>query len=275
MKPKKKPRHDSHRFSEDTLVKNLSGYIDLGAQGEAIRIVKQILAQQRISPTAFEEAITAAGALSEPRKWIVQLEAAWNRQSRAFQRKTNSAMLMLYSLVNQWEKAARHAAPNLLCCPSDFLFGVEAFLRTGRTKEAARVARKARKLLESELSTFELGCLIEALASYHAWVGDRAEAFELWEQAPRDEPFGRNAALGRAELGLAQSLDIIAEELDVLRSLPLDLRHELMVPGNTDGMRKETEAELLKLKRALEKLLLPERRRELGVTESASTIDGP
>lgn len=127
------------------------------------------------------------------------------------------------------------------------------------------------KAIESPEDAFDFSCLIEALATYHARLGEWSEAFELWSKAPRNEPLSRNAAAGRVELCLVKALALIREELATLRDLPFDFEYELVVPGNADGLRKETEVELQKFQRALEKLVPAERRLELGFDAASSS----
>jgi len=256
---------ERNNSSEKAAVIELSGYVELGLGREACRVARQILAQKRISPAAFNEVITAIGVVSDPKKWMAEMELAWQRQSEAFRRETNSGMLALYGSSNEWGKASFHAKPAWLCCPSDFLWGIEALLQTGQTKPAARAARKARQALEAVEDEFAFSCLIEALATYHAYVGEWSEAFELWSAAPRNQPFGRNAAVGRVELCLVKALGIIREELETLAVMPVETDQELMLPGNALGMRQDTEKELEKFQRALEKLVSAERRSDLGV----------
>lgn len=258
--------------SEEAAVRELEGYVDMGMRRKACALVRQILAQKRISSAAFFQVLNAIGVLSDLKQWSVELESAWQRQSPSVRRDANSTMLTLYAIVDDWEKAARHAAPRVLSSPSDILFGMQTLLETGRMKEAARVARKARKAIESPQDAFDFSCLVEALAIYHARIGEWSEAFELWSRAPRDEPLSHNAATGRVELCLVKALALIRGELATLRGLPFDVEGELALPGNTDGMRKETEVELRKFQRALEKLVPAERRLELGF-DAASPSD--
>ena len=258
--------------SEEPILRQLEGYADMGMRREMCRIVRQILARKRISSTAFDQIVRAIGVLSDPKRWMAELESAWQRQSASVRRDANSAMLALYASESEWEKAARHVALRTLCSPSDLLFSMQTMLETGRMKEAAKVARKARKALKNAEDAFDCSCLIEAQAIYHARVGEWSEAFDLWNRAPRNQPLSGNAAAGCVEVWLVQALAMIREELATLHGLPVDFEYEISLPGNTDGMRKETEMELRKFQRALEKMIPAERRLELGF-DAASPSD--
>ena len=268
MKPKNGGGRNPNEPSEEALIRELEGYFGMGMKREACRIARQILAQKQISSVAFEQVFEALWVLSNPKQWVVELESAWNRQQASVRHDANSTMLNFYAFQGEWEKAARHATLRMLCSPCDFLFGMQALLETGRMKEAVKVARKARKALKNAEDAFDFSCLIEALAMYHARVGEWSEAFELWSMAPRNEPFGCDAAVGRVELCLVKALALLHEELATLHGLPFTFENELSAPGNTGGLRKETEAELRKFQRALEKMMPVERRRELGLDGS-------
>ena len=131
--------------SKEPLLRELEGYVEMGMRRKACILARQILAQKRISPRAFLQVIKTIGMFSDPKKWLTELESAWQRQSAAFRRETNSEMLVLYGSTNEWEKAACHAKPRRLRSAADFLFGIEALLQVGRMKEAASAARRARR----------------------------------------------------------------------------------------------------------------------------------
>lgn len=177
-------------------------------------------------------------------------------------------MLSLYGALADWPKAARHAAPRLLQSPSDYLFGVEALVKTGRMKEAKRAAHKTFSLADEFDDPFSFSCLVEAAATYFAAAKEWDRAFEVWTLAPRDQPLGRNGAIGRIELHMGYIVMLIEQELAYLRKLGPDFESELIAPGNTDSLRRGLERELHKLQKTFEKLLSAHRRAELGMNEN-------
>ncbi len=254
--------------SEDALVDELSGLVDIAMHRDAYRVIRLILSQKRMSAGAFGEVINALGVIADFKKWVTPLELAWQKQSRRFQRETNSAMLSLYGALADWPKAARHAAPRLLQSPSDYLFGVAALVKTGRMKEARRATRKACELTDEFDDSFSVGCLAEAVAIYFAANKEWSSAFDAWSAAPRDQPLARNAVIGRIEIYMADAAHLIETELAALRELPADFESELILPGNTEGLRRDIEQDLLKLQKAFQKLLPPARRAELGMIDT-------
>lgn len=254
--------------NERALQSELEGFVDIGMARDACRVAREILAQRRISAEAFNAVITAIEIVSNPKNWVAELDVAWARQSAAFKRETNWMMLALYGSTDEWEKALHHAAPRHLTRPSDFPFGIEALLRAGQIRDATRAARKASRALEDVNDEFDYANLIEALAAYSAWIGDHDEAFKLWSAAPRNQPFGRNAAEGRIELCLAKALGVVREELAALSDLPVSTEHDLMLPGNEESIRHDTEAALKTWQRAIEKLLPAKRWLQLGISET-------
>jgi len=270
MKRRKHPQpepdgSEGGRNSASSKLEELEGYVEMGMKPEALRLARQILAQKRISAAELEEVLRAVGVFSDPMKWMEDLETAWQRQPAAVRREANSEMLCLFAMKQKWDKAAHHAKLRMLRSPADLLFGMWTMLAKDRLEEAAKIARKARKALKNpEQDGFDVSSLLETMALYHARVGEWAEAFDLWSRAPRDEPLSGNAAVGRVELCLVKALALIREELETLDSLPPDWEQERILPGNTDGLRKESELELRKLQRRIERMLPAKRRLELG-----------
>ena len=270
MKRRKHPQpepdgSEGGRNSVSATLEELEGYGEMGMKHEALRLVRQILTQKRISSAELKMALHTIGVFSDPMRWMEDLETAWQRQPAAVRREANSEMLCLFAMKQKWDKAAHHAKLRMLRCPADLLFGMWTMLAMDRLEDAAKIARKARRALKNpEQDGFDVSSLLETLALYHARVGEWAEAFDWWSRAPRDGPLGGNAAVGRVELCLVKALALIREELETLDSLPPDWEQERMLPGNTDGLRKETEMELSKLQRRIEKMLPAKRRLELG-----------
>ena len=65
------------------LVKELSGYVELGMKRQALKLAQKILTKQCIEPVEFTEAINTLGTLGSTanfRKWRKMVESAYARQ---------------------------------------------------------------------------------------------------------------------------------------------------------------------------------------------------
>lgn len=109
--------------------------------------------------------------------------------------------------------------------------------------------------------------MIEALASYHARIGEWNTALELWEHAPLDQPFNREALTGIVKIHAARALVHARQGLLIVNQLKqspsTDL--EIQLPGNEAGMLVDTEKALRKLERALEKVAPATVQKALGL----------
>ena len=115
---------------------------------------------------------------------------------------------------------------------------------------------------------FDASAIAEALASYYTRIGGWDQALQLWELAPRDQPLSRQAALGRVEVFLARAWAAVQEELDVANSLRnnVDPDLTLCLPGIDADLLDQTQKDLSRLRRGLERLLPEQRRHALGLT---------
>ena len=106
----------------------ISGYVDLGLEREALRLVRKVLAQRRILPEEFAEAVRTIGTFSDFEKWKPQLEAAYNRQSRKFKREVRSLMVEMYGSMGEWESATQFLSVRKPSSAGEIFFRMEALL---------------------------------------------------------------------------------------------------------------------------------------------------
>src|SRR6266404_7456090 len=82
------------RIYGSPIAAEMAGCCDLGMKREALQLVRRILAQECILPEEFKEAVRTIGVHADKlKKWKPKLEAAYNRQPRAFKRKARRDML--------------------------------------------------------------------------------------------------------------------------------------------------------------------------------------
>jgi|GEM_PF-2068317 len=247
----------------DSLIEELQGYLDLNMQTEARKIIRTILRHPFLNADGLAEAVRAIGmGMKSPRVWRSFIEAAYRNLPSKERRGARASMLAYYNTVWDPDAALQFCSVRDLQSPADLMFAMDVLLHLGKLKEAKIIARKCESALNSDITRFDAGCLIDALASYCVRTRQWQRALELWSHAPREEPLARNAATGIAEAFIAAAMDAITGELAVVESLEKKASTELALslPGVEDGMLQDTKKDLLRLKRGLERLI-PEKRR--------------
>jgi hypothetical protein len=257
---------DSHG---STMAAEMSGCSDLGMKREALQFVRRILAQKHILPEEFREAVRTIGVHADKLEdWKSKLEAAYNRQSRTFKRRVRSDMLSMYASMDDWDNARRFISIRNAWSADEIMFTMGVLLALDMLEDARVLAGRCKRALCSATDRFEQSLLIEALASFFARTHHWGAAIELWQQAPLDQPFRRDALTGIVQLHLAcayESIEIGLQKLSELKESP-DTATALCLPGNDSGLTKHAEKALLKFKRGIEKLLPPKARKQLGIS---------
>src|SRR5437667_7795794 len=95
-------------FHGSAIAAEISGYVDIGMKKEALRLTRKVLEKRRILPDEFSEALRTIGvyaSFKSFKKWKPKFQAAYERQSRKFKRKTRSDMLGMYVSLKEWETA--------------------------------------------------------------------------------------------------------------------------------------------------------------------------
>jgi len=255
------------------LIQELSGYIDLGMKGQAIKLTLKILKKERIYPEEFAEAMKAIGALgtlAELRKWREIVDAAYARQSKKSKQAMGGDMLRYYYTAKDWESALNFLSEGEMRDAVNAVFIMDLLLENDRMKEAGHLARRCERLLAQKQDRFTLSLLIEALGSYCARIGDWEKAIYLWQCAPLEQPFRQNALGGIVEIHLARAWEAVRHglvALDHLKKHP-DQETALTVPGNDEGMTLDAERNLMRFQRGIEKLLPEMKRRKLGIKQT-------
>ena len=263
-----RPKLDTRSRSIDSLVEELQGHLAINMAADARKITRELLRHPFLNANGLSEAVRAIGmAAKSPRIWRSLIEEAYRTLPSKEQRRARAGMLAYYHMVWDPDAALLFCGFRDLQSPADLMFAMDVFLHFGRLKNAKVIARKCENALNSDITRFDAGCLIEALASYYARSRQWQRALELWSHAPRDEPLARNAATGMAEVFIAAALDSITGELAVVESLEKKAFTELALslPGIEDGMLNDTKKELLRLRRGLERLLPVKKRVAFGL----------
>jgi hypothetical protein len=100
--------------------------------------------------------------------------------------------------------------------------------------------------------------LLEALASYHAQVGELGTAEDYWiKVASLDEPFARNGMTGLVKLAAVRGLFYVAAGLLQIQKFRKNGTDGLAItlPHNRDGRLDQAERQLKRSQEALEKIV--------------------
>jgi hypothetical protein len=265
-------RPSNNRMSLDALVSELEGLLDLGATREAQKVIGRILVRSDVTVDAFWAAIRGIGMGPRPRRWREKVENAYANLPKTEQRIARVTMLSYFHMINESRAALRFCSLRELRTAGDILFAMDVFLDQDKLKEAGRLAKRAEKYLAGCDDAFDLSCLIEAVASYHARMRRWQRASDLWSRAPRDQPLSSNASTGISEVFMAGALDAIQNELTTVAELKRRGRNAemmLSLPGTEEGLFSDTEKRLLRTKRGLERLLPERRRKALGLADNS------
>ncbi len=263
-------RRSAALFHGSAIAAEISGYVDIGMKREALRLVRKVLAKQRISPEEFSEALRTIEMHSSSKnlnKWKSKLEAVYTRQSRKFKRKVRSDMLALYGEREEWQAALQFVSVRKLTCAADVLFGMEVLLELGKLDDAKALAIRCGRLLRVAQDRFHQAVILTALGQFFSQTDQWDDAIAMWERMPLEQPFRQNALSGIVKIHLAQALratDRGLQQLSELKKKPNN-ENELCLPNNDLGITRHAEKQLLKLKRGIEKLLPESARKELGI----------
>lgn len=248
----------------------IDGYLELGLVDEALKLAREILSRAKIVAEDFNGAMSAVLQAPRVNQWRQIVEAGYNKLSRKDQRAMRSAMLGFYFSIHDLDGAARHFPSLKAANHGDLFFMMSTLLDMDRLKEAQHVARKCRRALEECRTPFEQSLLIEALAVYHARIGQWDTALELWQHAPLDQPFNQEAITGVVLIHAARALVYAREGLEIVEKVKQTPTGELQIPllGNEAAILGGTENALRKLEHALRKVVPAEVQKAFGLDQT-------
>ena len=258
-------------FHGSAIAGEISGYVDIGMKKEALRLTRKLLKKRRILPEEFSEAVRTMGVYLSCRiwkQWKPKVEAAYERQSRKFKRAVRSDMLGMYVSLREWETALQFVSIQRPSSASDFLFGMDVLLELGKVEEAQELATHCRKALRFVRNEFEQSLLSCALGQFFAHTHQWEYALAAWQATPPDSSIARNVLTGIVEIHLARAFEAVQAGLRFLadrkRCEPNET--ELCLPKLDFELAVDAEKELLRFKRAIEKLLPDKTRKALGIS---------
>jgi hypothetical protein len=274
-----RPMDDSE---EDRLLEELEGAIDMRLKADVWMLCRRLLARPRLSPDGLSAVVRAIGMFGTLRSWAAKLEAMYSRQPAKLRRVLSGTMLIFYGGFNDWPNAARFAAVRRDWQPNEAAFAMEALLRAGRMKEAERLCRichrRAGEVYEQIPDDQEMGDALQeslgwfthACALRRAWQGEHADATDYWEFVPEGHSMEMAALFYRLDAQLGKMWRILEEGAHALHRMVGDDPTMLALPGNHDDLTKQHRRMLSRYRRALERLLPTERRKEFGLDKKES-----
>ena len=261
---KRNLRHLPHNESE------LDGLIEMGMQREALRAARRTLKSKPISVTAFNTAMNAILTFQDMRKtWRPLVESAYAALPKRSRSVVRFSMMSFYYSMRDYEAAAKlvpwHFSGDLWLM--ELAFSMETLLTLNRMDAMKRLVRKvphALKIAEHSMMQAQLLC---CWAEYLARKGDWNKAIKLWEIAQVESTFTGDAVVTVVEIHVARALRAIRFGFQLLKQFEknIDPETEIIVPGNDDALRQQSEKRFRRLENILQKILTEERQAELGM----------
>src|SRR6266700_3168604 len=257
-------------FHGSAIAAEISGYVDIGMKKEALRLTRKLLEKRRILPDEFSEALWTIGvyaSFKSFKKWKPKFEAAYERQSRKFKRKTRPLMVEIYGSMGEWESAIQFLSVRKPSSAGEAFFGMEALLELDNLQDAKVLAARCKRALSCATSRFEQSVLLTGLGEYYSRIQRWDDALAAWEHMPLEQPFRRDALNGIVKIHLARALRAIDRGLKALSELKdnPDSENQLSLPGNDLALTAQAEKELLRFKRGIEKVLPEDTQKQLGI----------
>ena len=273
------PADDSE---EDRLLEELDGLIDMRQKARIWMLCRHLLARPRLSPDGLSAVVRAIGMFGTLRGWAAKLEAAYQRQPAKLRRALAGPMLLFYGGFNDWSNAGRFAAVRREWQPVEAALAMEALLSAGRMKEAKRLERicdRAGEAICMEFSSAEempdalqeaFGWFAHACALFAAREGDYDRAANFWEFVPEEHRMEMTALFGQLDAQLGKIWRLLDEGTRVLNRMAGGDPTMLALPGNHDALTEPYRGTLARYRRAVERLLPSEQRKEFGLDEKES-----
>ena len=195
------------------LQNEINGFVELGLNQDAIRLIRSTLNRQQISG---EEFITSVNGLLRCAdhlvRWHEKICQAYNRLPHREQNLARSSMFLFLATIEHWQQAALFA-PRSSEDPAELLFMMWTHLHLRDLKSARRVALQCHKALRRIEDEDQVFSLFHALGDYYAQVGNWDQAEESWEILTRSEIFHRNAVENLVQLHALRGLVLAQQEL--------------------------------------------------------------
>lgn len=254
FRPSFVPKGDNHHLDE------LQGHVDLGMKRDALRLARQFLKSDRINASEFNAALEAVLIQADRvRPWKTLVEEAYARLSKQDHREVNSQMLGFYYSLHDWESAYR-LLPARPQTAHDLMFSMETLLNLRKMAAAKSTQRKCLRMLKQRIDTQAAAALLDALATYHAQLGDLDAAEKYWQEVARlDEPFADNGLSRLVDIQVVRAMLYVKTGLLQIEEFGKkgDDAQAITLPRNRDAILRQAERRLKRYQKSLEKIVPP------------------
>jgi tetratricopeptide (TPR) repeat protein len=249
-------------------VNEMKGFYELGMGKEALKIVRLLLKYRPVHPFVFKEAVqTILVQADYCRTWRRSVEKAYVQSSNRNRRTLRPDMLRFY--ISLWDyRSALKFIPKRPENIGDLVFSLWTFLELKMMDQAKPLWRKCRGLLGRVDDRFDRAMLIDALAQYHAQIGELGAAEDYWIHAPEEEPFFENAARGLVKIeAIRGQFYVMAGELSFEHMRPEANRElDLVIPANSKARMSDVLKDLKRYSAALYRVVPEKELWRFGVT---------
>lgn len=234
----------------------IDGYLELGMEEEALRLIRITLNKKDISGEEFNTSVFALLQISDPKQWRKEVEIAYLRLTRPVNDTIRANMVNYYFTIGESGKAFE-AFPKRPTRFFDLWVMMQVCLELSHLEEAKKIARRCCQMLATANDDFTRASMSDALASYYLRIGELETALGLWRQAPAETTFERQRLCGIVKIHLLQALHATRTGLKMVAGNQRhpDLTTEIQLPGNEASMAAETESELKELQHAIQRLV--------------------
>jgi len=237
-------------FCNQEHLSEIDGYMELGMEEEARRIIRATFDNHEISEEEFHTCVFALLQSERLETWKNLVKTAYLRLSKPVNDQVRSAMLNYYFSVGE---AAREFEffPRRPTKFFDAWTMMQACLELGRLDEAKKVARYCSGFLATADDDFTRASMVDALAAYYLHTGDPESALKLWREAPTEPVFQRQRLCGIVKAHLLQAL----EAVKLAGQKWSDLGSKIRLPGNAATPISDAERELEGLQDGIKRLV--------------------
>jgi len=242
-------------FCNQEHLSEIDGYMELGMEEEARRIIRATFDSPEISEEEFHTCVFALLQSERLETWKNLVKTAYQRLSKPVNDQVRSAMLNYYFSVGEAARAFEFFPRR----PTKFFDAwtmMQVCLELGRLDEAKKVARYCSGFLATADDDFTRASMVDALAAYYLHTGDPESALKLWREAPAEPTFQRQRLCGIVKAQLLQALQAAKAGLVTLaRQNGSDPSSEIRLPGNAATLISDAERELKDLQDGIKRLV--------------------